>query len=687
MARGTATDFWRSPFRLIQPNLRKIDARDVNVVALVDQLVDYGANATLINGGGIIAWYPTEHQLQGVNEYLQADFLGAFLDAAHARGLRVLVRMDVSKSFPPVYQAHPDWFRRTPDGQVATQWDMLLTCPTGPFWEVYNFEIVGELLRRYRIDGLFYNHFRFDRCYCTRCGNEFRSATGHTLPTREDWSDPSWRVFVDYRYERFSAYTARLAAFIHQQSPETVLTIDTRLTDDRPENPREAGWDAAALADVTGCITVESFNVLTRSQPKWIYWAGEEARLGRQLKTTCVILTYSEIFGSRRTAQPPAQVGYDLMQIAASGGAPAVALSGTFVQDDRKALPMIRSVMRFLEAHAAEYAGMEPVADVAVVYSQRTADFYGREAPASRWQAHYRGVYEALVESHTPFTVLHESLLLGGELGRYRCLVLPNVACLSDEQAAALDAYVRAGGHLVATFETGLYDRQGLPRPAGQALRSLGCAVVGRRQVSGSYLSLRDKDFVRGFPETDVVGLDGELLLTAPLPEASGLRSDLLLIPPVTNNTPEFAYWEDVGTEPGLLLNDHGRGTAAYLPWGVDRLYHQHGVPEYRQLLVGLVRRAAGEPAVETSAPSSVELLVARRPAGGYLLHLLNATGLQGKPQVAVVELPDVRVQVRGQFARARSLISGKDLALSQDSEQTSFTIHRLGLYEAVVVT
>lgn len=685
MAEQRDASFWKTRFRLIQPNLRKIDLQNTDPEALAQEILDWGANAALINGGGIVAFYPTDNPYQPVNEFMQGDFLGDFLKAAHVRNLKVLVRMDVSKSFPHVLEEHPDWFRRTADGAVVKRWEMLTTCPTGPYWEEYNFKVVAELLRRYPVDGLFYNAYNYGQCFCARCKDLFRGATGHELPEKEDWSSPAWRAFVNYRYERFADYNRRLQAFVLEQTPGTVLTIDTHLTSDHPQRVRESGWNAAAFARSTGCITVEAFNTLTRSLPKWFYWAGEEVKLGSHLNNTMVILTYSEIFGSRRSGQPAAQVGYDLMQIAANGGAPSIAFSGTFAQDDRKSMPMIKQVLQFLAKHEAEYQAMELHTPVAVAYSQRTADFYGREEAESRWLPHYRGAYEALAESHIPFTVLHEEALLEQDLSRYTCIILPNIGSLSDQETAKLDTYVEAGGHLIATYETGLYDAEGLARRE-QALRSLGRTVTERRQLPGSYLWIHDKETLTGYPETDLMALDGEFLVTAPTAGAGAQFEDLTVIPSVKNNTPEFAYWESTGSEPGLIINTYGKGTAAYLPWCVDKFYHQYGVPEYRQLLATLVDRAAGPRLVQARAPGSVELIVAKRPGGGYLLHLLNATGLQSKPQTEIISLASIEVQIRGALSRARSLVTGQELPVLAGESSVSFTLPQLGLYDVIVV-
>jgi beta-galactosidase GanA len=46
----------------------------------------------------------------------------------------------------------------------------------------------------------------------------------------------------------------------------------------------------------------------------------------------------------------------------------------------------------------------------------------------------------------------------------YKLLILPNIAALSDAQCNQLKKFVEAGGSIVATFETSLYDEQGRRR-------------------------------------------------------------------------------------------------------------------------------------------------------------------------------------------------------------------------------
>lgn len=103
--------WWRAPFRTFQTNLRLIDT-DIDVEAVADVIVSYGAEARLMNTGGTYASYPTGLASQTTNPYLYLrashGLVGDAVQAAHGRNLRYLARMDFSKVLQQQASAHPD---------------------------------------------------------------------------------------------------------------------------------------------------------------------------------------------------------------------------------------------------------------------------------------------------------------------------------------------------------------------------------------------------------------------------------------------------------------------------------------------------------------------------------------------------------------------------------------------------
>ena len=73
-----------------------------------------------------------------------------------------------------------------------------------------------------------------------------------------------------------------------------------------------------------------------------------------------------------------------------------------------------------------------------LVYSQQTAAFYGGAQARAKVEDHALGFYQALVEARVPFDMVHDGLLDAEHIGRYRTLILPNIAALSTKQCGQL---------------------------------------------------------------------------------------------------------------------------------------------------------------------------------------------------------------------------------------------------------
>lgn len=61
--------WWTAPFEMFQTNLREVDAT-MDVGAVADAVVAFGADTWLVNGGGIMSFYPTDLPFQTRNPFL-----------------------------------------------------------------------------------------------------------------------------------------------------------------------------------------------------------------------------------------------------------------------------------------------------------------------------------------------------------------------------------------------------------------------------------------------------------------------------------------------------------------------------------------------------------------------------------------------------------------------------------------
>ncbi|HYW78500.1 MAG TPA: hypothetical protein VE890_02950, partial [Thermoguttaceae bacterium] len=92
-----ATDeWWLAPHRMLQTNLREIDAT-MDIDRYVRDIKQSGADVVLFNVGGIVANYPTELPFHWRNTHMQGDLVGTVLERLHREGIRMIGRFDFSK--------------------------------------------------------------------------------------------------------------------------------------------------------------------------------------------------------------------------------------------------------------------------------------------------------------------------------------------------------------------------------------------------------------------------------------------------------------------------------------------------------------------------------------------------------------------------------------------------------------
>lgn len=672
-------EWWRQPVRYFQHLLREVDLETFDAARLIDEVRALRAGATIVMGGGFSAWYPSKLASQRVNPHLKGDFLGDVVAAAKVADIRVIARMDISKGRPEWLARDPEWFCRAADGSPRLVWEMPQTCPTGPYWQAEAFKIVDEILGRYAIDGFFFNYLNVARCHCARCQATVRAATGTAVPPDGARSP----AYERWRQRTMAAYLARMRDFIRERAPAAVLI---------PYHHVRDGWNYRAMAGIADVVSAQASIPLAVNpvdpQPQWNHWAAEEALAARAVKPDCapvLIHTGSEFFASRQTAMPPDRLIRGMIQAAAHGANACASVNGTLAQDDPRAVPALREFGDYLARNAAWYRDLRSVARVALIRAQDSMDWgpdAGRPAGDPRTPGHvaeFRGLYEILVQLRHACDVVPDGGLRHEDLKRYAAVVVPAVSCLGDDDAAALDAYVAAGGTLIMTADSGACDPDGNAR-AAPALQCLPWRPGPSRNVFGGYFKLAEgRAAFGGIPH---IGADGDFWSPVGGETPAGIGHDLRLVSPARNNAPEFTVVPAGGVEPGLLRRSHGRGKAIWLPWRVGALFHLFGIPEYATVIGHLL----GEPVLRTDAPAAVECIHYGHPEG-EIVHFLNGASNQTKPLVQSVPLAGFTVRLRSPATRAILLNTGENLAVSRVGAEIEFRIDRLGCFAAVALT
>ena len=284
-----------------------------------------------------------------------------------------------------------------------------------------------------------------------------------------------------------------------------------------------------------------------------------------------------------------------------------------------------REYFTWLARHEKHFFNKQSVANLGVVMGQRTQLFY--QAPNPSNASHYmQGLYSALIEGRFLFDFIHEDDLGADNLRKYKAILLPNVALLSDSQCGQLRDYARSGGSLLATFETSLYTDQnerrsnfgladvfGIKR-TGDALTSTGNAYLARIE--------RQHKILNGFANTDWIPGAQFRIPIAPVDSPV-----LTVVPPYPAYPPEISYpTPDKTDEPAIVIRESGQSRLIYLPGDVDRTAWTAGNTDLSRLLQNCIRWLLRDDApVRVEGVGLIESFAWQTNAG-YALHLLNYT-------------------------------------------------------------
>jgi uncharacterized lipoprotein YddW (UPF0748 family) len=68
-----------------------------------------------------------------------------------------MVRFDFSRAHKSIFEKHPEWFYLSPAGERIVNDDMVAVSINAPYEQEQLFNIVGEVIERYAVDGIFLN--------------------------------------------------------------------------------------------------------------------------------------------------------------------------------------------------------------------------------------------------------------------------------------------------------------------------------------------------------------------------------------------------------------------------------------------------------------------------------------------------------------------------------------------------
>lgn len=695
---SSSKQWYETMRRCGQINYNERDPLTMDVNAWGDYWASLKVDAVLLNGGGIVAFYPTQIPYHHRSQFLGSrDLFGEMVAAMKSRGMRAVARMDCNLAYEDALKARPEWFERNRDGSprphTESPW-LFSTCMFSSYFTEQMPAIYREINQHYPVDGFFTNGWpstgALRVCYCENC-RRLHDQLGGVPPDETDASNALYRKYYQAYMDRVLAIWHLWDQIAREKNPQSVYVgnlgggLDT--VKDLRDISQVAAWFNADHQGRSG------------GTPIWSC-----AQQGRVANSVMQGRTITNVAGAYANAQPnwrhvskaPAELTMWLAQTTASGMVPWFHWLGGSPEDTRWH-EVGRSFFDWIADNETHFRNYSSIADLAVLYPQRTIAFYSR--PESRRPGYrggpidyLQGLYYALLEGRFLFDFIHESNLEDASLNNYRALLIPNAAYLSDRHCKAIRSYVNSGGSLLATFETSRYDEWGSLRPDFELADIFGAHVIG--QVIGphgnSYARIeKQHPVIDGFEGTALLpGAENRVPIRA---ESSPLV--LTIVPSYPAFPPEMVYARSPHTtEPAAVFQEKGKSRISYFAGDVDRTCWRSGDSDLSRLLQNAVNWVRGaDPVVSVAGAGLIETF-AWETESGYALHILNYTNPNVTHgyirQTYPLGSQQVRFRTDGRTIKsARALRSRTPITFQQQDGIVSFEIPAIGDYEVVALT
>jgi len=681
--------------RCAQHNLNEYDPKNLDIDKWVDYWASLKLNAIIITAGGFIAMYPTQLPHHYKSQFLgNRDVFGDYLKALKKKGIRVIARIETNFLHKDIYAERPDWVEKNSDGSPRehseTPW-IYRTCLFSNYRNEQVPKIMNEIASNYDVDGFFTNSWPQVElpphlCYCENCKRLGNLSTKEVSELSMQRTLETINLLNDTVRKKGSkiVYNVNIAGGIGAiQDLQKVGNLSDWITTDH--QGRGGGtpiWDCAQQGKVAYAVM--------KGRP-----------------VTNVVGTKTGPW--RHSSNSEAETRLWLAQTTSSGMIPWLVWLGSDLPDNRWQ-EIGRKYYQWLEKNENHFFNKRPMARLGVVFSNKINELYkapGR-VPGGYWgdpvnldergnpTDYMQGIYYALLEGRFVFDFVHENDLTPDGLKKYNALILPNIALLSNEQAANLKGFVNRGGSLLATFETGLYDEWGKPR------NDFALADLFDVHLKSGYKGPKGQVFYTKVNEQHEIFNEFKGLEQLPggefyVPVNAAGKHVLDIVPPFPNGIPEMVYpypRKEIDASlqesdnPAIVVREKGNSRLVYFPTDIDKNVWTRGSTDLSRIIQNSVRWMMKDKfTISVEGEGYVEIF-AWETEPGFAVHVLN----YNNPNMTRASIrkfypigeQKVRMQLPGgvRISKAKLLRADQTLPIRQNGNMIEFIIPSIEDFE-----
>jgi hypothetical protein len=242
-------------------------------------------------------------------------------------------------------------------------------------------------------------------------------------PSKLDFNKPEDRIYREWRHKELADFLNSITKRVRRTHPEFLLSFNHAAGD--------PNFAYLSLKDALKIPSSELWHLKLAEDSSLYAYRLTEALSGEK----CIGLVNSE-----DQIKPTYRFHVGVAESFAGGG------SFYFGPRSKPAF----EYSNYLRENQDAYVGTSSEAMVGVLYSWRDQNFVQSAAPNSGSDP-FRHAAALLARQCVPYdAVIVEKGLKAKELAKYRVIVAPQLHLLGDRDSKALEAYVRAGGHLLS---------------------------------------------------------------------------------------------------------------------------------------------------------------------------------------------------------------------------------------------
>lgn len=605
------------------------------------------------------AYYPS--RIVPVHPSLKFDLLGSMIESLHKVGIRCPLYVTVVWD-EHAAETHPEWLQMDSSGCVvgrkpygtneeSERWYYL--CVNSPYLEYVSAQ-VKELIDLYHsvygIDGFWFDILKYssDGCSCVNCrrGMLSEGLDPSDLETRRSYTQRVLHRAMKTLYDLVKAHVPDALVFFNGRQ-----RIDTA-----------PGRGLRSELDVITHLELESL-----ASGEWGYnhfplFVRYNQTLGKQIvgMTGRFHRSWGD-FGGYKNA---AALEYECFNMIANCAKVCV---GDQLHPRGRLDPvtydLIRPVFASIRDKEPWCVGARPVADIGIIAVNDGEYGHSMRPKIKTLEA----ATQMLLEDHRLFQIIDRE----DDLSRYKLLICPDILRFDENLAGKIEAYLRGGGRLILSWQSGL--STGDERFA----IDVGAEAQGFSEFRASYLRFK-KILAEGIPEADYVVCERALNV---LPKEAEVLAEL--VHPYFDRTWAhfMSHAQTPPDKPGPYAGILRYNNIIYFAHPLFRGYKKFGNFCYKKAVSNAIDLLLGPREVYAGLPSTAQLTLTEQPSlGRRVLHILHYPR-ERRAHIDIIEdvipLYDVPVKMKSPQCPERVYLapSETNLPFAHEAGVVRFTI------------